>query len=60
MEKTTQELFDELVAARGAEAVIAAVKGHAHPDSDGDCKSTGCPVHYICNTTTGHCVLDLG
>lgn len=60
MEKTTQELFDELVAARGAEAVIEAIKAHRVTANDnGDCQHTGCPIHYIC-APSGHCQLDIG
>lgn len=59
MEKTTQELFDELVAARGAEAVIAAVKGHVHPDGGTGClHDSDCPTGYYCNGTS--CVLKVG
>lgn len=54
-----QQAFDELVAKFGAEAVIAVVKGHVHPDSGGDCQHTGCPPHYIC-APSGNCQLDLG
>lgn len=60
MEKTIQELFDEFVALHGAGATILAAKSHVHPNADGNCKTTGCPVHYICNTATGNCQLDLG
>jgi len=61
METTVQEKFDALVAEFGAEAVIAAVKGHSVKSADPTgCTVTGCPPHYICNTSTGNCVLDLG
>lgn len=61
MEKSVQEKFDALVAEHGATAVIAAVKGHkAQPNEGGDCRVSGCPLHYICNPGTGHCQLDIG
>ena len=52
--------FDALIQQFGAEAVIAAIKGHVMPNSGGGCTPTSCPKHYICNTSTGDCVLDLG
>lgn len=58
MEAQTE--FDALVKKFGAEAVIAAIKGHVHPDGGQNCTTLGCPVHYICNPTTGNCVLDIG
>ncbi len=61
METTVQEQFDALIAEFGAEAVVGAIKGHGvQPLSGGDCKLNGCPPHYICNTSTGNCVLDIG
>lgn len=56
-----QEKFDALIAEHGVDAVFTAIKGHSiKPDGGNNCTTLGCPVHYICNTTTGNCVLDLG
>lgn len=54
-----QEKFDALVAEFGAEAVIAAIKGHVHPDAGTGClKDTDCPHGYICDK--GSCILNVG
>lgn len=58
--ETVQEKLDALIAEHGAGKVLAAAKAHVHPDSGGDCKTTGCPIHYICNPSTGNCQLDIG
>lgn len=56
---TTQEKFDTLVAEDGAEAVIAAIKGHVHPDGGTGCKTDkDCSTGYYCNN--GVCTLNVG
>lgn len=56
---TTQEKFDALVQEEGAEAVIAAIKGHVHPDSGTGCtKDSDCGKGYYCSN--GACVLNIG
>jgi len=61
MEKSELQLhFDDLIELYGPEAIIEVIHGHVSPASGGTCKTTGCPPHYVCNTTTGDCVLDLG
>lgn len=47
--ETTQEKFDALIKEEGAEAVIAAIKGHVHPDGPGSCPGTPCSPHYYCS-----------
>lgn len=51
--ETTQEQFDAFVASEGAEAVIAAIKGHVSPDGE-----TGCAKGYV--LVNGVCKLDFG
>lgn len=55
--ETTQQQFDAFVADHGAEATIAAINGHVHPDGNG-CSDTGCPKGYVC--ASGVCKLDIG
>lgn len=56
--QTTQEKFDALIAEEGAEAVIAAIKGHVHPETSGNCPQVPCPNGYYCSG--GNCLLDVG
>lgn len=56
--KTTQEKLDALIKEDGAEVVIAAIKGHVHPDGPGSCPGIPCPPHYYCSG--GNCILDIG
>jgi hypothetical protein len=54
-----QEKFDALIKEFGAEAVIAAIKGHVSPEPDAGCgKSGACQPGYYCSN--GHCILDVG
>lgn len=57
--ETVQQEFDALVKAHGAEAVIAAIKGHIHPNAGTGClKNSDCPTGYYCSS--GSCILDVG
>ncbi len=59
--ETAQTKFDALIAEFGAGVVIAAIKGHKKPNTDGGTtctKDSDCGHGYICSG--GSCVLDIG